>query len=509
MEVYCYMKRKHILLVLAAVLVLSLCGCMPEYVDANDYIVYEADAPRDVTRITAVVTADDIAQLEQYPALVRADLTGSTCYDELLEYRLSHPDVTVIYNVNLLGKEYTLDTVSINLSGMDPAKVHEAAKLLPHFSSLRYVELMKEDGSCALTREQIKVLQDAIPEVPCHFTFALFGKQVSTSDTVIEFVDTPIYDSGLAKIEEAMALMPKLEAVKLDNCGTTSEAMDKLRSKYPDLGIHWRVWFGKYTCMTDETVLRLTNGLKNEHIGEMKYLTMAEYVDIGHNEFLSDISFFEYMPNVKLIIGSGTAIKDVTALQNLKNLEFLELVFCDYLKDISPLAGCTGLKYLNISITRVSDLTPLKDCPLERMVALQMSQLTQSEREEFAAAHDECLRVWYGTQPYGYGWRYSDNGYTFYKYYANLRVIFDYDDKYKYNGRYYTGKRINPASEPAETPVPTETPAPTKAPEATKTPAPTVSPEVSVTPAPTPVPGENETERDDTLNPNETEIDRD
>ena len=143
------------------------------------------------------------------------------------------------------------------------------------------------------------------------------------------------------------------------------------------------------------------------------------------------------------------------------------------------------------------------------MVALQMSQLTQSEREEFAAAHDECLRVWYGTQPYGYGWRYSDNGYTFYKYYANLRVIFDYDDKYKYNGRYYTGKRINPASEPAETPVPTETPAPTKAPEATKTPAPTVSPEVSVTPAPTPGPGENEPDRDDTLNPNETEIDRD
>lgn len=462
MEVYCYMKRKYILLTLAMLLVLTLCGCKPEYVDINDYVIYEADAPRDVTRITTVVTADDIAQLEQYPALVRADLTGSTCYDELLEYRAAHPDVTVIYNVNVLGKEYSLDTVSINLSGMDPSKVNEVAKLLPHFSSLRYVELMKEDGTCALTPEQIKTLQAAVPTVPCHFTFELFGKQVSSSDTVIEFVDTPIYDSGLAEIEKAMALMPKLKTVKLDNCGTTSEAMDKLRSKYPDLGIHWRVWFGKYTCMTDETVLRLTNGLMNDHIGEMKYLTMAEYVDIGHNEYLSDISFFEYMPNVKLIIASGTAVKDVTPLQNLKNLEFLELVFCDYLKDISPLAGCTGLKYLNISITRVSDLTPLKDCPLERMVALQMSQLTQAEREEFAAAHDECLRVWYGTQPYGYGWRYSDNGYTFYKYYANLRVIFDYDDKYKYNGRYYTGKRMDPASEPVATPE--ATPAPTVSP---------------------------------------------
>lgn len=493
------MKLKTLILaLLTAALLLCVGGCKAEYVDINDYVVYEADAPRDVTRITTVVTAEDIAQLEQYPALVRADLTGSTCYEELLEYRLAHPEVTVIYNVNLLGKEYTLDTVSINLSEMDPAKVDEVAKLLPHFSSLRYVELMKEDGTCALTPDQIKVLQAAIPEVPCHFTFELFGKQVSSSDTVIEFVDTPIYDSGLAQIEEAMAMMPKLKTVKLDNCGTTSEAMDKLRSKYPDLGIHWRVWFGKYTCMTDETVLRLTNGLKNEHIGEMKYLTMAEYVDIGHNEYLSDISFFEYMPNTKLIIASGTAVSDVSALKNLKNLEFLELVFCDYLKDISPLEGCTGLKYLNISITRVSDLTPLKDCPLERMVALQMSQLTQSEREEFAAAHGDCLRVWYGTQPYGYGWRYSDQGYTFYKYYADLRVIFDYDDTYKYNGRYYTGKRIDPASEPEATPAPTVTPAPTEAPAVSETPAPSVSPAPTEAPEAqaTPTPGENETERD-------------
>jgi hypothetical protein len=354
-------------------------------------------------------------------------------YDELLEYRLAHPDVTVIYNVNLLGKEYTLDTVSINLSEIDPAKVHEAAKLLPHFSSLRYVELMKEDGSCALTPDQIKVLQDAIPEVPCHFTFALFGKQVSTSDTVIEFKDTPIYDSGLAKIEEAMALMPKLETVKLDNCGTTSEAMDKLRSKYPDLGIHWRVWFGKYTCMTDETVLRLTNGLKNEHIGEMKYLTMAEYVDIGHNEFLSDISFFEYMPNVKLIIGSGTSIKDVSSLKDLKNLEFLELCFCSNLKDLTPIATMTGLKYLNIGGTNANDITPIMERPLERFVCM-LTNVPHAQKDAYARAFPDCLIVKTGRQPFGYGWRYIDDGYTFNDYYLTMRKIFHYDEPALLNG---------------------------------------------------------------------------
>ena len=495
MEVYDYMNRKHFfpMLLSAAALMLCLCGCKAEYVDINDYLIYEADPPRAVTRVNTIVTADTIGELEEYTELVRADLTGSTCYDALLEYRMAHPEVTVIYNVNVLGKEYNLDTISINLSEITPEQVASVAKLLPHFSNLRYVELMKEDGSCNLTPEQIKVLQDAVPNVPCHFTFELFGQQISSSDKVLEFVNTAIFDAGLSEIKAAMAMMPALEKVRLDNCGVTSAAMDAMRKEYPNVGIHWRVWFGKYTCMTDETVLRLTNGLKNEHIGEMKYLTKAEYVDIGHNEYLSDISFFEYMPNTKLIIASGTAVKDVSPLKGLKNLEFLELVFCDYLKDISPLEGCTGLKYLNISITRVSDLTPLKNCPLERMVALQMSQLTQSEREEFAAAHADCLRVWYGTQPYGYGWRYSDQGYTFYKYYAELRVIFDYDDTYKYNGRYYTGKRIDPASEV------TATPEPTKAPEATATPKPTKAPEATVTPAPTAepnaTPGENETPR--------------
>ena len=303
---------------------------------------------------------------------------------------------------------------------------------------------MKEDGSCNLTPEQIKTLQDAVPDVPCHFTFELFGQQISSSDKVLEFVNTAIFDSGLAEVKQAMAMMPALEKVRLDNCGVTSETMAAMRAEYPDVGIHWRVWFGKYTCMTDETMLRLTNGLKDEHVAEMKYLTEAVYVDLGHNEYLTDISPLAYMPNTKVLILSGTAVKDLSPLKDLKQLEWLEVVFCDYLKDISPLAGCTGLKYLNISITRVSQLDALKDIPLERMVALQMSQLAQSEREEFAEAHPDCLRVWYGSQPYGYGWRYSDQGYTFYKYYANMREVFDYDDKYYYNGRYYKAVKIDP-----------------------------------------------------------------
>lgn len=436
-------KKAPILLTLLAALLLCLTGCeMPKFVNAEDYYVYEADAYHPVKRLTTVVTAENIAELENYPDLVRLDLTGSTCYPEMLEYVLAHPDVKVIYNVEILGKEYSRDTVSVNLSKLTSADVKETAQLLRHLPNLRYVDVMKEDGTCNLTYEEVQVLQKAIPNVSINYLFELFGQQISLGATKLEFVNTMIGDEGLSEIRDAIQKMPKLKTVRLDNCGTTSEAMAKLRDEYKSLNIHWRVWFGKYTCMTDETMLRLTNGLKNEHVGELIYCTEAVYVDLGHNEYLSDISFFEYMPKVKVLILSGTAVNDVTALKGLKELEWLELVFCDYLKDITPLAGCTGLKYLNISITRVSQLDALKDIPLERMVALQMSQLAQSEREEFAEAHPDALRVWWGTQPYGYGWRYSDQGYTFYKYYADMREIFDYDDKYFYNGRYYKTPRL-------------------------------------------------------------------
>lgn len=440
-------KAPVILALVTAAMLLCLTGCeMPKFVNAEDYYVYEADAPRPVTRLKTVVTAETIGELEQYPDLQRLDLTGSTCYSEMLEYVLAHPDVTVLYDVEILGKQYPRETVSINLSGLEQAQVNGVAQLLRHFPDLRYVELMKEDGTCNLSYEDVRTLQSAAPNAAINYMFELFGQQISLGATSLEFTNVMIGDEGLSRIRDAITKMPRLQSIRLDNCGTTSEAMDALRQEYLSLDIHWRVWFGKYTCMTDETMLRLTNGLKNEHIGEMKYLTEAVYVDLGHNEYLSDLSFFEYMPNVKVLILSGTAVSDVTPLKNLKQLEWLELVFCDYLKDITPLEGCTGLKYLNISITRVSQLDALKNIPLERMVALQMSQLAQSEREEFAEAHPDALRVWWGTQPYGYGWRYSDQGYTFYKYYAEMREIFKYDDTYFYNGRYYKTPRLEPTT---------------------------------------------------------------
>ena len=42
---------------------------------------------------------------------------------------------------------------------------------------------------------------------------------------------------------------------------------------------------------------------------------------------------------------------------------------------------------------------------------------------------EECITVFYGySQPYGYGWRYDDNGQTMFWYYKDvIREVFEYD----------------------------------------------------------------------------------
>ena len=155
-----------------------------------------------------------------------------------------------------------------------------------------------------------------------------------------------------------------------------------------------------------------------------------KYMDLGHNEYLTDFSFVGYMPELEVLIGSGSAVRDLSGIENCKKLTWLELASCLKLDNIEPLAGCEGLKYLNISYTKVKSLEPLDGLKLERFVYLSPKASTK-EQNTFTTIHPkaECITVFYGySQPYGYGWRYDDNGKTMFWYYKDvIRKVFNYD----------------------------------------------------------------------------------
>lgn len=453
------------------------------------------DPNADILEITQVVTADDIAQLDQYKNLETADLRGSSCYEQILDYIEAHPDVDVRYDVEICSsrcentavsleilpcetdaedlmeklvylpsvKEVSLpDTVlslqqidalkeayphvlfsytvviadckfspedtSLDLSGLTAEQVDEAIGKLDLLPGAAEANLMKADGTCSLSIQDVKKLQDAAPRIFFHYSFDLFGKTVSTADEVIEYDEVNIGNEGETAIRDALDILKNCRYIKFDDCGIDSTVMAGIRDDYPDVKVVWRIHVGKYSLLTDETMMRLTFVLENDNVSELKYCTDIVYMDVGHNDWLSDFSFISYMPNLECAIVSGSCINDLSVFENCRNLVWLEMCYCGHTKDLSPLKGLKNLKYLNISYTSISDVTPLDEAPLERFVCLGIG-LSGEERNAFTEKHPECLFVYKGRQPFGYGWRYNDQGSTYFEYYANMREIFRYADK--------------------------------------------------------------------------------
>ena len=391
-----------------------------------------------LTELTTTVTPDTIAELTEYRKLTALDLTGSTCYAEIEDYKAAHPEVTVTYAVELLGTWYNPDTTeALDLSAITAADFSTVADTLRWLPKVTAINLNGADGMGTLTVTEVTALRDLLPEgIALTYSFELFGETFDMTTQRIEFVNTDIGDGGEPLLRQALDLLPNCTYVKMDNCSFSNEVMAKLRDDYPNVEVVWRVWYGinnRFCALTDETVIRSSHHLTNETVYNMRYLTNVKYMDIGHNDTLTDISFCAFMPELQLLIVSGAPVQDLNPLSGLTKLEFLELCFCGRLTDISPLKTCTGLKYLNIAGSYVKNLTALEKLPIERFMALS-TPLSYEVRKAFDEKHPDCLSVYTGVQPYGYGWRYIDDGYTYWDYYATMRQMFHYDELKLLNG---------------------------------------------------------------------------
>jgi cell division protein FtsI/penicillin-binding protein 2 len=135
------------------------------------------------------------------------------------------------------------------------------------------------------------------------------------------------------------------------------------------------------------------------------------------------------MPKLEAMILSSAYISDLSAFANCKNLKMLEIAFCGMVTDISPLAGCEKLEMLNISFTGVTDISPLDNLPLTHLCALNYSnkRVSKEGQDRFQQLHPECWTQYVGEQPYGPGWRYTEDGKDYLPYYQMLRDIFRYE----------------------------------------------------------------------------------
>ena len=368
--------------------------------------------------------------LQYLPNLSGVTLTDVDLSAQQLDaLREAYPAITLDYAIELFGSSYNVDTQQLDLSSMDASGIEEACRKLAKMSNLTDVTL-----SNSLSFEDVDTLQNAVPHIRFHYSFNLLGRTVSTGDDEIIYKNLSCGDTEEAEIRKALKILDHTSRFVLDNCGFSNETLAQLREDFRGgPKVIWRVWFGtqgRYSTLTDDDTIRAVYNVTDDTCGPMKYLEDVKYMDLGHNEYLTDFSFVGYMPQLEVLIGSGSAVKELTGFENCKKLTWLELASCHKLENIDALAGCDGLKYLNISYTKVKSLEALDGLKLERFVYLSPKASTK-EQNTFLTIHPkaECITVFYGySQPYGYGWRYDDNGKTMFWYYKDvIREVFEYD----------------------------------------------------------------------------------
>ena len=105
---------RRLLAILLLAVVLTLCtGCS---VYEN---LYKTDYKAEVTEYAMIAESDDLSILDSYPNLTYVDLRGSTCYDAILAYTQSHPNVEVRFNIELGQKRFNQDETEISLNGYE------------------------------------------------------------------------------------------------------------------------------------------------------------------------------------------------------------------------------------------------------------------------------------------------------------------------------------------------------------------------------------------------------
>ena len=474
---------------------LAMCGCGK----INSIVRHgiSSESRFALTSVRARFTdGSQVDYLDNFTALEYADLRGSTCYEDIYAWSQVHPDVKVVYDVPLgiRGKvayissdieslsldnaEYIYSLVAqsrylsglktiiitdssitsaqlsslsveykdaviyysiegwplispysaaLDLSGITADELDSVAGFLRSMAHTTYVKLSDSTGNESISLEDVAALQEEFPDICFDYSFELFGQTVSTADERLEYELADIGNAGVETLRQVLPHLKQLKYLRLEQCGIDSAVLEELNNEFPDVDIVWRIFFSAYSCLTDETKIFASGSIEDEDTAELKYCHRIKYIDIGHTS-ITNIDFVQYMPDLEVGIFACGMLRDISAIANCPKLEYLE-IFSSLVTDISALASCKNLAHLNISyLLGLRDISVLYDLTkLERVWCGLNYQIPNSQLNELAQRLPNCEICSTNKDPTGSHWRYDDNGNRVPRY-ELLAQQFGYDD---------------------------------------------------------------------------------
>lgn len=430
------MNRKVISLLLVLLLAGLLCACGKgggaaepvggDSAPAGPETVRIAgqDIPVDAKELTAVLSDGETALLDRLPDLRYADLSGSENLEEIAAWAAAHPKVSVRYTVPLPdGTVLSSDTASYDLSDATAAEALAVAPSLARLPALKTLRLGAERA--AMGWDGIRQLRQILPQTEFQYSFDLYGTECDLSAATVSLYHIPVYEYDEGEfLDQVMNYMPQLTYVDMDSCGLPMWRLEEFNLLHPGVKVVFRVWFGdNYSVRTDTEKILASMPSKGgmltpDTVEGLYYCHDVKYLDVGHNELLTDIGFVAEMPKLEVAVLAMCGWTDASPLAKCPELEYLEMQTTNC-TDLSPLAGLQKLRHLNIACIGadspdyptpyLTDITPLYSLTgLERLWLGTYHYVPAEQVEEMQRRAPKCEINTSVDDPTGGRWRYID-----------------------------------------------------------------------------------------------------
>ena len=415
--------------------------------------VSNKDTSADLSSLSRENALEVLPLLSYLPALKSLDLgsvseDSAFTSDSVSALRQALPETELVYSVSVMGQVLDASTTSLDMSGMTREQLDAVIPMLGGMPNLTYIDLGAE-GSSAVTWQDIYQIGPACPNAVLDYSYNYWGKTgLNLKDEELNLSHVGMNDEG-AGVAKTLPLMRNCTFVDMDSCNVSNAAMRKLQEDNPNMEIVWRIWFGdNYSVRTDVIKILASKPSKggpitDKDVDALSCCTKIKYIDLGHNETLYDCSFFYSMPDLEVAILTMTGISDITPLSACPHLEYLELTHTT-VSDLSPLSDAQELRHLNIGDTQVSDITSLYGLTnLERLFICLRHHVPQDQIDEMQRRAPNCeinvdqddpsLGAWRYANLTDRGWaHYLETGYFLFDNhprYDLLREQFGYDNE--------------------------------------------------------------------------------
>ena len=271
------------------------------------------------TLVLNSVTEEDISLLKYLPNLERVVLSGGSYDDKTVEMLRDSVHTAGLEFGVILGGNILPDTEQI----LEISEItDEELNLLPYLKGLQELLLINPKAD----PEKVFALEKQLDGVKVSCQVTLGDRTYDDRTTEVDFSDMEVKD--LAEVEQKLAYLPNLETVTFGLCGVDNPEWGNSRSKLTSSAIEnedlaayrnrvrdrykvvWTVRLGPSIALRTDADNFMPNHfgvgvLPDDYAYNLRYCEEMVCLDVGHMT-LTDISFVEYMPNLKYLILAWT-----------------------------------------------------------------------------------------------------------------------------------------------------------------------------------------------------------